>query len=109
MSTRCNIIIQEINEKPIILYHHHDGYPQGVGFDLHCRLEQFLDNWHADDIANSLVKDLEDEYEITTDIHGDIEYLYVIECEQKELRCFETWGRKIEKEVKLNFNQGDIQ
>lgn len=30
-------------------------------------------------------------YEPTTGIHGDIEYLYVIDVEKKEISCFEAW------------------
>lgn len=30
-------------------------------------------------------------YEPTTDIHGDIEYLYVIDLDKKEVACFKDW------------------
>lgn len=30
MSTRCQIKIRYCNQD-ILLYHHHDGYPEGVG------------------------------------------------------------------------------
>lgn len=30
-------------------------------------------------------------YEPTTGIHGDIEYLYVIDIDKKEIACFEDW------------------
>lgn len=93
MSTRCNIIIKAENGAEILLYHHHDGYPVGVGHDLKFYLSK-LRYWYADRIANALMKDkagLNDkEYELTTGIHGDIEYAYVIDCGLQKLTCYAT-------------------
>lgn len=33
-------------------------------------------------------------YEPTTGIHGDIEYLYIIDLENKTIECFEDWTDK---------------
>lgn len=33
-------------------------------------------------------------YEPTTCIHGDIEYLYVIDLTKKELKCYDSWTPK---------------
>lgn len=87
MSTRCNIVLKTGRRffKDIYLYHHHDGYPEGVGADLVERLKDHFTGLRVEDIANKLVKDLDDEYEITTCLHGDIEYLYVIDEEDKSL------------------------
>ena len=87
MSTRCNIVLKTGRRffKDIYLYHHHDGYPEGVGADLVNRLKDHFTGATVEDIANKLVKDLDDEYEITTCLHGDIEYLYVIDEEDKSL------------------------
>ena len=65
MSTRCNIIIKDRRDK-IILYHHHDGYPSGVGSDLKKYLATFQD-WQIRQhgrwkIANDLVKNKLGEY-----------------------------------------------
>ena len=91
MSTRCNIkILERFDSIPIWIYHHHDGYMEGVGADLNNRLANRR-NWYAADIANQLVKDTKDEYEITTSQHGDIEYLYVIYCENK---IMEVWTER---------------
>ena len=30
-------------------------------------------------------------YEPTTSIHGDIEYLYIIDVEKKTLKCYDSW------------------
>ena len=34
MSTRATILIREKNEPDVHIYHHCDGYPEGVGADL---------------------------------------------------------------------------
>lgn len=115
MSTRCNILIKHTGYNDIILYHHHDGYPQGVGYDLHCRLKKIEGRWYETDIANNLVKDTEDEYEITSCIHGDIDYLYTIDCNTKTLKCnkmnwqADSLGPTIGEEVKMNFNMGEVK
>lgn len=104
MSTRCNILVKEKGRKDIILYHHHDGYPQGVGADLVKRFTELFSKENyifAIVLANKLVKDSEDEYEITNCIHGDIEYLYTIDCSKKEISykpVFFGWnGKEVEQ------------
>ena len=95
MSTRCNIIIKDRRDR-IILYHHHDGYPSGVGSDLKKFLATFQDwqirqhgHWK---ITNDLVKNNaglnDDEYEISPRLHGDIDYCYVINCVSGTLLCY---------------------
>lgn len=96
MSTRCNIIVKDRFNNRIYLYHHHDGYPEGVGADLKKFFEQYQ-KWqiqqHGVLLANKLVKNtagLDDGgYEITTGLHEDIEYLYVLNCKSGTLRCYE--------------------
>lgn len=100
MSTRSVVIIKPQNKssKDYWLYHHHDGYPEGVGFDL---LERSKDwgYWYESSIANQLVKDQDDEYEITSGRHTDIDYLYVIDCKKKKIHCYRVeW--QIEKHWK---------
>lgn len=95
MSTRCNIIIKDKRGK-IYLYHHHDGYPEGVGSDLFERLKVlFLNTYlYKTSLANFLVKDTNDEYNITDSIHGDIDFLYTIDCESKSMfwqKVDKTW------------------
>jgi hypothetical protein len=89
MSTRCNIEIIE-EGKSVWLYHHHDGYPQGVGFDLMKRFNDSMkkETLYLDTVANKLVKDPQDDYEITTGEHGDIEYKYVIDCDNSRIICY---------------------
>ena len=97
MSTRGVVIIHSPElgkEYDIVLYHHHDCYPEGVGADLKARLAKYKKEqyWEIIDIVNKLVKDIDDEYEITTYIHTDIEYLYLINCTNKTLKCFKVRG-----------------
>lgn len=105
MSTRAHIRIKDGDEQ-IMLYHHHDGYPEGVGRDLKKFLsEKFKNWWDACEIANGLVKggvrherksllsgkveiSTDDEYEITTCLHGDENFIYIIDCDKKELKCY---------------------
>jgi len=36
-------------------------------------------------------------YEPTTEIHGDIEFLYVIELDKKTITCYDSWDEKTGK------------
>lgn len=97
MSTRANVqIIQNCAggdaESIFWLYHHHDGYPRGLGASLLQTLnEQGIlgegRNFTASGIATILLQTPEpiysdgntkNEFELTTGMHGDIEYLYTI-------------------------------
>lgn len=102
MSTRAQIRIKD-EYGSFELYHHHDGYPEGVGRDLKNYCDELptgqWSHWSTRRIANDLVKGkLKDPYcgiagedmgyEITNGFHADIEYAYLIDCEKKELKCF---------------------
>lgn len=122
MSTRSHILIKE-NGQEIKLYHHCDGYPEGVGADLKQFLKGFA-CWNADYIATDLVKGAvqaqritgwkpdgdpihgltsDDGYEITTGVHGDEEYVYVIDCNEKTLTCYAMdWDDPIEETIRKN-------
>ena len=129
MSTRCCVQVKQTfgeaqdadkEVRSVMLYHHHDGYPQGVGYDLWRRLIKYTGSWDIDWLVNHLIKDPEDEYEYTAFNHTDIEYLYVIDCSAKTLKCYECeWvfqdedgkvvdENRIGKEVKLNFKKEAI-
>ena len=102
----------------IQLYHHHDGYPEGVGRDLKKYLaEKHPVDWDVCEIANGLVKgDLkyesqdfhgrpviktDDEYEITTCIHGDEDYVYIIDCGEGSLKCYRhKWDAPLAETVR---------
>ena len=97
MSTRCNVIIREGSWK-ILLYHHHDGYPEGVGKDLKSLMERIVANhWFIDSerMATILVKNETEttgfddkEYEPACCLHYDIEYLYEIDVNKNLLKCY---------------------
>ena len=92
MSTRCNIIVQDENTK-YTLYHHCDGYPEYVGLCLFDGLYEKIKKGglYAEGVVNMLLKgkiEDDDGYELTTGLHGDIEYLYVIDLVFKTLTCF---------------------
>lgn len=115
MSTRCNIVLTQTttsndyktNENDIVLYHHHDGYPSGVGFVLHEVLTKakFFDSnsqsvYDKLDITNTLIKKSDAEFELTRAIHGDIDYLYIIDIEKKKLTCKPVnWDDNFEKVI----------
>lgn len=97
MSTRSEILVK-CSFGSCKLYHHHDGYIEGVGFDLYERFFAKDGEWFnrknyegkqiipsASDIVNSLVKDADEEYEITFSNHIDIEYYYEIDVEKGTL------------------------
>ncbi len=93
MSTRSTIKI--IGEYATLnLYHHCDGYPEGVGFDLMNRFAKAFEDEKRDvdfnDVCNNLVKDQNDEYEITQYNHTDREYEYEIDTTKKTIRCWKV-------------------
>lgn len=89
MSTRANIVILYGSSK-VYLYRHCDGYPAELGADLARNLAS------AGHSANKFVRSLVEAryekasyeteakpiYELTTEVHGDIEYLYLVKFEE---------------------------
>lgn len=98
MSTRCEILIKEKGtyegkdwKKELRLYHHTDGYPEGVGKFLMKTVYPMLVTSHpcVDSIANYLVKNQKDDsFEVTSGIHPDIEYFYEVDINLKRIRCW---------------------
>jgi len=77
MSTRANIKL--INGDSIIwVYRHSDGYPAETGHDLAEKLKKSC--YDFNELTAGILKD--DAYRITTEQHGDIEYLYTIEFQE---------------------------
>ena len=78
MSTRCCIWIKGTEFKKrrkILLYHHYDGNPQHM---LPLLKSYFKDYDSLDQDANRLIRDLGEEFEATSFMHTDIEYLYQV-------------------------------
>lgn len=99
MSTRCQIKISYLHWE-VLLYHHWDGYPKGVGADL-TRRQKELSTWDGNIIVNNLVKDIKDEYEIAYQVHTDIDYWYEIDCNRKTIRCWEVKGYNLSDHAKV--------
>lgn len=106
MSTRCNVVIKKGNDK-VYLYHHHDGYPSGVGKDIIEYMEylcEAVSKEEKDEILSTPQKlaewlcsdERDDEYEFTDCLHGDIEYLYEIYLDSDAVACFDAfdWTEK---------------
>lgn len=117
MSTRCNIrVLSKKYDKSFMLYHHHDGYPSGVGMDLKTFLDK-KEYWSAYDISNKLIKGIHSEmyerldegYYITSSMHGDVNYLYLIDCDNKQLKCYYVPWDKNEDEVYIDENLREIK
>ena len=95
MSTRTNIIIQEDGDTKVILYHHCDGHIEGVGIDL-IRYLVKLDKKKGIVKYKDLLAVLPEEYEETTGIHGDIEYLYTIRFTESGIQMWvDGYERKL--------------
>lgn len=108
MSTRATILVKDEDEE-VRIYHHCDGYPDGIGSDMKAYLKD-VKYWSVEDIANDLIKGKcgsyedwrtgkqipDDGYEWTSCIHGDEEFYYVIDCVDKALHCYEDEGLKNE-------------
>lgn len=109
MSTRATILIKEKDQKDIWIYHHHDGYPSGIGSDLKNYLKTQKYGWIAYEIANDLIKDRadlkDDGYELTEAQHGDEAYAYLIDCDEQTIKCYSIkWNQfewKPEDEVEI--------
>jgi len=123
MSTRANIKIQD-SYNELYFYRHSDGYPEVTfkslkGFVNFYKDGKFRNNvsqsagwlilWGAIEYENKSIQlgkiinnneDYDDwkvgSYEPTTCMHGDVEYFYVIDLVESELRAYEV-VRKIEK------------
>lgn len=96
MSTRCNILVQD-NTGSYQLYHHCDGYPEGVGEELKDYLNTEEFSLEAHEFALELESwDSSYEYEgKDATLHGDIDYLYKINLEDGTLTCLDMNGNVI--------------
>ena len=90
MSTRAAIIVKDSKSKYNV-YHHCDGYPEGVGKEL----ERVYRNCDPIDAAEAKKRLLEydDEYRDTSYIHGDEEYIYVVNTDERKIECYSVTGK----------------
>ena len=99
MSTRSNVLIRSQGQQ-VVLYHHWDGYPKGFGKEL-C--EVLLPEFQREpkyilieDVVNKLI--MRHSCEWTTNLHGDIEYLYTVDLDRRTITCegVNNWGDRLE-------------
>ena len=107
MATRANIIIREnMSDTEVVLYSHYDGYPDGVGLDLKNTISKFcnFEKWHINPTnltaaimtSNTFnyIYEYKNKSEEISPIHGDIEYLYIIEIglrnQDVKLACYKA-------------------
>lgn len=95
MSTRCQVKVIA-NKKSVMLYHHFDGYPEGVGFCLLKILEKSKNNRYASELVNRMIT--KGDFEITFENHCDIEYYYELNFDKKQVNCMsvDNWGKTME-------------
>ena len=92
MSTRAHVIVKDESDKKY-LYHHCDGYPDGVGEDL----ESFIIDIGGADLKSAeifcnMINDWDPAFEIDNGIHGDEEYIYVVDLPSRKYFCYEVTG-----------------
>ena len=98
MSTRCHIVVREVEDTDNDLctehyiYHHHDGYPEGVGSELKKILES-CPSYDWETIVERILG-YDDQYEEDNGIHGDEEYIYEIDAINTHaiLKCYSSLG-----------------
>lgn len=110
MSTRANIIIQD-QSTTLYFYRHSDGYPESTGEDLKEFCKGYSKNFRADamqsagwlilhgagpsqdginDRANKLYNWKCGDYEPTNGLHGDVEFVYIIDLDAMILEVREA-------------------
>ena len=100
MSTRCHIIVIGENKEKYFIYHHHDGYPEGVGEELKEILGSCVSFDHETILEKILAYD--SQYEVDEGIHGDEEFIYYISTlgnDSVTLTCYPYDGLKIGPKV----------
>ena len=119
VSTRSEILILGSSQitPDYRLYHHHDGYPSGVGKFLMNEVYPLLmstNKLESDVIVDFLVnhKD-DDEFEVSEGIHPDIEFQYLINIPKKTITCYKChyhyeWGCTEEPELVI-LNEHDLK
>lgn len=109
MSTRSQIKVIK-NDKEVMLYHHYDGYPEGVGFCLLKVLDKYKSQKSEYVNVNPLVSDMvkQGSFEITFGNHLDIEYYYELNFDEEKVICREVdnWEGEMEvlKEIELKYD-----
>lgn len=92
MSTRAHIEVRQGKKKNYI-YHHCDGYPEGVGMELKETLEKkhFFDKEKKFGIrkTTNTICNIDSQYYLDDGFNGDEDYYYVIDCDNRTLTCYD--------------------
>lgn len=105
MSTRCIVRVKGNFAGSVDIYHHHDGYPAGVGVALHNALTPLFEEKKEKKKRNSYISiefgrviksilEIDNEYELTECTHYDIEYMYIVDLKKSKISCYEGYYNK---------------
>lgn len=112
MGTRCNVIIKD-EDSELIFYRHSDGYPECTGENLKEFVQLYTKGLLRNNVMQSagwlIIHGHFDEdykpktsgqpdsdgfsgwkvgaYEPTSSLHGDVEYIYIIDLTEMTLTC----------------------
>lgn len=108
MSTRCNTVIHDgYSAKTVTLYRHCDGYLSCAGVDAYKLMKSFVavkgTDCDADDVANWFVNNGDGEYEHTSGIHGDVNFIYDIYINTKPNTAEKDFFEIEAHDTKLDF------
>lgn len=89
MATRAHIRVFD-DGNCIQLYHHFDGYPDGIGKDLKSVLNKICDDpeYGCRDLIQNKLGLNDSGYAPALCLHGDEDYVYVINCQDKTIKCY---------------------
>lgn len=87
MSTRCNVLVRYNNNSDYMhqYYHHHDGYPEGVGAVLDAFIttaQVTAKSKESIDLVFKMLLTAEGDFEdegYNEGLHGDIEFLWFVD------------------------------
>ena len=106
MSTRSQVKVI-CNGKSVMLYHHWDGYPEGVGYCLLKILKKVENKRWVDEYINKMIT--RGNFEITFVNHCDIEYYYELDFDKQQVNCMaiNNWNgtMEIEQHIDLVYDE----
>ena len=124
MGTRANIIVTD-GERQLWVYRSHDGNPSFISEDLKKIMRWIsqrkilnevsdivgwliilgIDKWPIDADGDP-TRNRYSDYEVTTGLHEDIDYLYVLNHTKLSCMCYSTWPKNIKSAKDLENTKG---